>query len=163
MLEFGIKRENEERRDGGCCVVFDPESKKYAVYTHPKGKVFCLFGGGYDEGEDEKTGCLRELLEESGFKNYKHVEKIDTVITHYFNELKGINRFAHASCFLVVLDDLEQEIRKLEEHEDFELVWSTSDEILESWNSNNEDRSYDHWIYFFKKSLEKIKELDFNQ
>jgi hypothetical protein len=22
--EFGIKRENEERRDGGCAIVFDP-------------------------------------------------------------------------------------------------------------------------------------------
>lgn len=31
ILEFGIKRENEERRDGGCAVVFDPVSQKYAV------------------------------------------------------------------------------------------------------------------------------------
>lgn len=32
--EFGIKRENEERRDGGCAVVFDPQNQKYAVTTH---------------------------------------------------------------------------------------------------------------------------------
>ena len=31
ILEFGIKRENEERRDGGCSVVFNPETQKYAV------------------------------------------------------------------------------------------------------------------------------------
>ena len=29
--EFGIKRENEERRDGGCAVVFDPTSQKSAA------------------------------------------------------------------------------------------------------------------------------------
>ncbi len=29
ILEFGIKRENEEQRDGGCAVVFDPVSQKY--------------------------------------------------------------------------------------------------------------------------------------
>lgn len=29
--EFGIKRENEEHRDGGCGVVFDPKTQKYAV------------------------------------------------------------------------------------------------------------------------------------
>jgi len=29
--EFGTKRENEGRRDGGCAVVFDPASQKYAV------------------------------------------------------------------------------------------------------------------------------------
>ena len=36
ILEFGIKRENEERRDGGCAVVFDPVSQKYAVYRNLK-------------------------------------------------------------------------------------------------------------------------------
>jgi hypothetical protein len=46
ILEFGIKRDNEERRDGGCCVVFHPEIKKYAVYKRPNSKVFGLFGGG---------------------------------------------------------------------------------------------------------------------
>ena len=29
--EFGLKRENEERRDGGCGVVFDPVTQRYAV------------------------------------------------------------------------------------------------------------------------------------
>jgi hypothetical protein len=29
--EFGIKRDNEERRDGGCGIVFDPATKLYAV------------------------------------------------------------------------------------------------------------------------------------
>ena len=32
ILEFGIKRENEERRDGGGAVIFDPETQKYGVY-----------------------------------------------------------------------------------------------------------------------------------
>ena len=27
ILEFGIKREGEERRDGGCSVVFDPQTQ----------------------------------------------------------------------------------------------------------------------------------------
>ena len=97
MLEFGIKREDEERRDGGCCVVFNPENKKYAVYKYSKTTALCLFGGGFDEGENEREGCLRELLEESGLKNYLHVEKIDKVVTHYFNENKRVNRVAYAS------------------------------------------------------------------
>ena len=28
ILEFGIKRENEERRDGGSGVIFDPKTQK---------------------------------------------------------------------------------------------------------------------------------------
>jgi len=60
--EFGIKRENEERRDGGCAVVFDPETQKYAVYKNLKNDRFGLYGGGFDKGEDEKDGVLRELV-----------------------------------------------------------------------------------------------------
>ena len=88
ILEFGIKRKNEERRDGGCSIVFDPETKKYAVYRHPRTKAICLFGGGFDEGESEKEGCLRELREESGLIDYHYTEKIDKVICHYFNRNK---------------------------------------------------------------------------
>lgn len=64
MLEFGIKRENEERRDGGCAVVFDPQTQKYAVYHNLKNGLLGLYGGGFDEGEDEREGVLRELSEE---------------------------------------------------------------------------------------------------
>ena len=40
--EFGIKREGEERRDGGCGVVFDPKSQKYAIGKQDSG-LFRLF------------------------------------------------------------------------------------------------------------------------
>ena len=45
ILEFGIKRDNEERRDGGCAVVFDPVNQKYAVGKLPDGNLW-LFSGG---------------------------------------------------------------------------------------------------------------------
>ena len=38
ILEFGIKRENEERRDGGGVVIFDPETQKYVVYLEKSTK-----------------------------------------------------------------------------------------------------------------------------
>lgn len=160
ILEFGIKRENEERRDGGCCVVFDPNTKKYAVYKHPKSDVFCLFGGGFDEGEDEQKGCLRELVEESGLVDYSYTEKLDSVITHYFNNNKMVNRIAYATCYLVVLNSLKKEDTKLENHEsDFKFILATSDEILNNWNFNNNSKDYEHWIYFLKKAVQRLEKL----
>ena len=73
ILEFGIKRDNEERRDGGCAVVFDPENQKYAVYKNERNGVLGFFGGGFDEGEDEKEGVLRELIEESGLTDFLYI------------------------------------------------------------------------------------------
>ncbi|MEK7088899.1 MAG: hypothetical protein AAB913_02095 [Patescibacteria group bacterium] len=51
--EFGIKRDNEERRDGGCAVVFDPQNQKYAVYRNLKNEMLGLYGGGFDENENK--------------------------------------------------------------------------------------------------------------
>lgn len=159
ILEFGIKRENEERRDGGCCVVFDPETQKYAVYKNLKNGVLGLFGGGFDEGEDEKTGVLRELVEESGLIDFLHVEKIDRVLTHYYNSNKEVPRVAYATCFLVILNSKKVQQTKLEEHENFELVWTTNDEILSSWKTRNHNHDYDHWVYFFNKAIKRAREL----
>jgi 8-oxo-dGTP pyrophosphatase MutT (NUDIX family) len=159
LLEFGIKRENEERRDGGCAIVFDPKTQKYAVYKNTKNELFGFFGGGFNEGEDEKEGVLRELIEESGLTNFSYIEKIDKVLTHYYNSNKEINRVAQATCFLVILENSELKPTKLEEHEKFELIWSTVDDILSNWGQRNENKDYDHWIYFFEKAITRIKEL----
>lgn len=162
VLEFGIKRDNEERRDGGCCVVFDPQKKKYAVYKHPRGKkdVYYLFGGGFDEGEGEEEGSLRELVEESGLIDFGHTEKIDKVITHYHNTNKNINRVAHATCFLVILNSDKKEDVRQEEHEnDFDFFWATAEEILNGWRNNNHNKDYDHWVYFMEKSIKRLQEL----
>jgi ADP-ribose pyrophosphatase YjhB (NUDIX family) len=162
ILNFGIKRKNEERRDGGCAVVFHPETKKYAVYKHPRTNVVCLFGGGFNDEENEKEGCLRELMEESGLIDFSHIEKIDKVHVHYFNRNKKVNRVAYATCILVVLNSLKREKQKLEEHEnDFEFILSSEEEILNSWKSFNHDKDYDHWIYFMEKSKKRLKELGY--
>lgn len=160
ILEFGIKRENEERRDGGCSVVFDPETKKYAVYKNQKNDIFGLFGGGFNEFEDEKDGCLRELVEESGLVDYFYIEKLDKVITHFFNNNKMINRVAYSTCYLVVLNSLKKEETRLEEHEsDFRFILASDNEILNNWKSNNSNKDYDHWIYFLEKANKRLKEL----
>ncbi len=159
ILEFGIKRENEERRDGGCSVVFDPESQRYAVYTNLKNDRWGLYGGGFDEGEDEMEGSLRELVEESGLFDFGYIEKIDKVITHYFNTNKEVNRVAHASCFLVILNSTKQRPPQLEEHEKFELTWVTDEDLLKKLESVNQEKDYDHWIYFINKAKGRLKEL----
>lgn len=161
ILEFGIKRENEERRDGGCAVVFYPETQKFAVYRNLKNNLLGLFGGGFNEGEDEKEGVLREVAEESGLTDFLHIEKIAKVFVHYRNINKNKNSVAFSVCFLVVLknDNLIQ--TKLEEHENFELVWITAPELFEYWNSINNEHDYDHWIFFLEKSIKRITEFGY--
>jgi 8-oxo-dGTP pyrophosphatase MutT (NUDIX family) len=160
--EFGIKRENEERRDGGCGILFDPQSKKYAVGKHHEDGSLRLFSGGVSEDEDIQEGILREVTEESGLYDFQYVEKIGEALTHYYNPLRKVNRVAHATCFLLILKSTKTKSVELEEHEKFSLVWATADDILADWRMRNQNKDNDHWIYFMEKSIKRIKELCFD-
>lgn len=160
--EFGIQRENEERRDGGCAVVFDPETQLYAVGKRDADGLLLLFSGGVDPQEDIEQGVLREIKEESGLYDFQHVEKIGEVMTHYRNINKNVNRVAKATCFLVILKSVEIIQTKLEEHEKFKLAWVTAKESLAHWQANNQSENYSHWIYFVKKAVDRCIQLGYD-
>jgi len=50
---------------------------------------------------------------------------------------------------------------QLEDHENFILDWATAEELLKNWQSRNEDKGYDHWIYFLGLAQKRIKELKY--
>lgn len=160
--EFGIKRENEERRDGGCAAVFDPKTQLYAVGKNIGDGRLRLFSGGVDENEDMKEGVLREVIEESGLHDFLYVEKIAEAFAHYRNSSKNVNRVALSTCFLVILKSNGLVPTKLEEHEKFTLDWAKPAEIIANWESNNKDKNYDHYIYFFEKAVKRAKELGYD-
>lgn len=162
LPEFGIKRENEERRDGGCAVVFNPNTQKYAVGDQINKGKYRLFSGGVSEDEDIQEGILREVVEESGLHNFLQVEKIAEAMTHFHNILKNVNRVGKATCLLVILKDDNLIDTQLEDHEKFTLVWVSADEIIKKWEEHNENKDYDHWIYFMKKSVNRAIELGFD-
>ena len=66
IKEFGTPRENEERRDGGCGIVYDPATKLFAVGKQYQNGALRLFSGGVSADEDITEGILREVREESG-------------------------------------------------------------------------------------------------
>lgn len=146
--EFGTPREDEERRDGGCAVVYDPATGLYAVGRREQDGLLLLFSGGVEEGEDITEGILREVREESGLYDFAHVERVAQALTHYHNRAKHVNRVAHATCLLVVLGSAATKPTKLEAHEQFALYWATPEEIRANWAAENADHGLDHWLYF---------------
>ena len=158
MKEFGVKRKNEERRDGGCAVVYCPESKKFAVGADHDGGILRLFSGGVSDGEDIQTGILREVEEESGLHEFKHVEVIGEAMCHYHNVLKNVNRVARATCLLVILESRSCKEVQLEEHETFSLDWVNRGALLNNWKDFNGENDFDHWFYFFEIAEEKLVE-----
>ncbi len=158
--EFGEKRENEERRDGGCAIVFDPVTQKYAVGRDTDDGFIRLFSGGVEEGEDTAQAILREVTEESGLHDFGHVEKVGEAMAHYHNKLKNVNRVAHATCLLIVLESAHVVPTQLEEHEKFTLAWVGADELFENWKAQG--RGVDHWVYFLRRAVARAKELGYD-
>lgn len=154
--EFGIKRENEEPRNGGCGIVYDPNTGLYAVGQERESGLYRLFSGGVDEGEDIQMGVQREVEEESGLHDFLKVEKVAEAITHYRNNLRKVNRVAHATCFLFVLNTTNTKEVRLEEHETFDLVWVNEGELLANWHAHNANHDVDHWIYFLESARRLI-------
>lgn len=161
LPEFGIPREGEERRDGGCAVVFEPATGNYAVGRRFTEGMFILFSGGVEEGETMEEGILREVREESGLHDFMHVENIGAVWAHYYNRSKNIARVARATCLLVILGSTDVLPTALEAHEQFELAWATAPEILSNWEMHNREGGLDHWIYFLEKASVRIRELGY--
>lgn len=155
--EFGIKRDNEERRDGGSAIVFDPATQKYAVGKHLAGGFLRLFSGGVDESEDIIEGIKREVIEESGLHDFAHVEVIAEALAHYHNTLRNVNRVALATCLLIIVGSTATVPVQHEEHEKFTLAWVTEEELVSTWKQHNKEKELDHWFYFLDKARQKIE------
>ena len=138
-----------------------PKTQKYAVYKNISDNQLGLFGGGINKGEDIKDGVLREVVEESGLYDFLRIEKIGKVIAHYYNKSKDINRITNTTFFLVVLKSKNVINTKLEDHEKFVLDWVEVKEIISELRLRNQQKDYDHWIYFIKEAVKKLKKLDY--
>lgn len=160
--ETGIKRTNEERRDGGCGVIFDPKAQKYAVARYVDG-MYRLYAGGVEDGEDLRQGILREITEESGLHDFQNVEVIGSAFAHFHNVRKKVNRIAEATCLLVVLNSTDTKPTNQEDHEKFELAWLTPEEILDNWSANNREHDLDHWIEFLNQAVGRAIELGYDR
>lgn len=157
ILEFGIKRENEERRDGGFAIIFDPEKQLYAVGLHHSSDFLYLFGGGRNEGENKKDGIIREVREESGLHDFLHVEEIGEAMVHYFHSIKKVNRITLAACFLIVINSTNLVDTEPEEHENFALTWVKKEDLVFNWKNNRDDENQPHhWIYFLEKVHKRL-------
>ncbi len=144
-------------------MVIDPATQLYAVGKRDSDGLYLLFSGGVDPEEDIEKGVLREIKEESGLYDFAYVEKLTEALTHYHNIAKNVNRVAHATCFLAVLNSADVVPLQLEEHEKFSLHWATADEIFENWKHRNEQKDFDHWVYFLTEGVARARELGYDK
>ncbi len=95
-----------------------------------------LLKGGLHDGESETEGLQREILEETGLKNIRVLERIFTY-EFFFKSTRHT-----VSSYLVKADSKEP--IKLQKSEVADYVWTTKEEALKMlhWNSEIEALGY---------------------
>lgn len=118
------------KRDAICAIIRNPKNNKFLCVSWKEHRMNGLITGGVDEGEDVVDTARREILEETGYKNLKHVGTEPLSInTFFYHRVKKENRWAH---FTFVKFDLIDENRvQTDEKENslHDIVWKSEDEL----------------------------------
>jgi leucyl-tRNA synthetase len=128
----GKPQENPEFRRSIVAIVRDPKTKKYLSINWGKQGGNLFIGGGREEDEDIEATALREITEETGYKNVKLVSKTGRIHHHYFAHSKNVARQIEAHALLFDLIDDEQTATALEDNEKgkFTVQWLSEAEVI---------------------------------
>ncbi len=119
-----------QKREAVCAIIRNPKDDTYLCNSWKKFKMNGLLTGGIDEGESVVDAALREIREETGYKNLKHVERPEISInTLFYHRQKDLNRWAHFTYVFFDLENEEREPVSGEEEAKHEFVWKKKGEL----------------------------------
>ena len=130
----GTPKENEEYRQSIVALVEDMATGN--ILSINWGEKFggnLFIGGGLEKGEDMIETAIREILEETGYKNMALINQSETIHHHYFAASKNVYRNIDATGLHFQLVDKEQAKQKLEINEEgkFLVEWLSHKEARE--------------------------------
>ncbi len=107
-------------RDGKLLITFDKRMNEHI-----------LPGGGVDEGESPEQAVVREITEETGYKNVKIVKKLGTFKHNYYHTGQKKNVRSTETVFLVEIKNDEQVARDEKEIAKTDFMWLPIAEVKE--------------------------------
>jgi leucyl-tRNA synthetase len=118
------------RRNAICAIVRNPKTNKYLCTSWKNYHMHGLITGGIDDGEDPIKAALREIYEETGYKNIKLVRDPKFALhSQFYHRVKKENRWARFQYFFFDLIDEEKDSISEKESALHEILWKTKDEI----------------------------------
>jgi leucyl-tRNA synthetase len=89
-----------------------------------------LITGGVEEGEDIVKAALREIYEETGYRNLRHIERLSFALHSFFyHRVKKENRWARFQYLFFELENEERDPVSEKEEALHEIVWKCENEL----------------------------------
>ena len=111
-------------------VVKHPTEDKIIQLQWKKVPWKTLVIGGVEEGESYEEAVVREVREETGFKNFKKIEKLGWQMeSHFYASHKDVNRQAFPQVFYIELENLLKDELVNEEALIHDVVWVPSKDL----------------------------------
>ncbi len=125
------KRAEKEtiNRHSVVCILKHWKEDKYLCLNWKKFNWHTPITGGIDKGETPEEAGQREILEETGYKNFKYLDKGLDIIGHYYLPSKDCNRFERQTPLFFELIDGEQKEISEQEKLKHELTWISKEKV----------------------------------
>ncbi len=119
-------------RDVICAVVRNPKTDEFLCVSWKDHLMNGLVTGGIDDGEDIISAARREVLEETGYKNLRYIDRAPFAInTFFYHRVKEVNRHAHFNYVFFDLENEERDEVDKKESALHDVVWKKREELLD--------------------------------
>jgi leucyl-tRNA synthetase len=120
------------KREAICAIVRNPKDDTYLCISWKNHHMHGLITGGIDSDEDIVESALREIHEETGYKNLKLVKDPDIQInTIFYQRVKKENRWARFHYLIFDLINDEKDPISEKESSIHDIIWKKKSELNE--------------------------------